>query len=951
MPPWPLRWARAHNFNGTDQDLFLDSKVSNEYRITSSDPNDIIYGISFKKVLTAQSDHRSRIRLTGSADAAGVQYIVDLEFENQDNLTTFETALANSITTKSLAPKSRDFMKTIFQKPLAVISTSPNAALLPRGGDEVVKVPNGVRRSRLLDNLAPENGDPTSQKSLTSARIPTHNNTPQRTSERPIRSTRATQAHTVDLGDFEDEPEVERYSQIHGLGPPWKKQLNYGSGRRRAVVDFTDLERLDNGQFLNDQLIDFYLLYLFDQMKVPREKVYIFNTHFFTTLTRKIPGQKGLINYQGVARWTSKEDIFSYDYIVVPINQDIHWYLAIICNVSNIARTPAIEDLTKSERLVSSETPHERNRESPAGHVMKAGDPQSMPPPVLVDAPSKPSAPRTVDEVVDPDDSDLNIVDPRATGPDSGRHVPSDRSSVAESPAAETAQLNKLSLNDSKPEGILLSSGSSLSPKKAKRRLGPPPKKWDLDQPVIVVLDSLGGGAKSPAVRVLKEYMIAEGQEKRGMEAKISQNAYYAKESQIPQQQNFSDCGVYLLGYAQKFFENPDVFKNRLLSGEMHVETDWPDMAMPDMRAAMRDILQKLNTEQEAERERAKQQKKQDKKNGATDAAVNTKNNVEQKPIVAEKEGNANATVDVKEAPAHGKEKLPTLASTQEHPRLASPFQPRRPTKRERSPSSSVAAPIKPDVVCDVKRKETPAASGQQASPIAVPRKSRSPIVLITSPVRKSPKRSRRETVVENSPNDTVQKKLRIEPTPVKDFMEGEPRIVGIHSPGLKAESLPKKRPKTPTLAPPRGASLPAKGSSRDPIPLDDSQEIQVSATEAIPHGTKRSPQGPDFIITTPKSAKVTRLPPKRQHQQHMSSPAKVTVERGSPVRRRETRSANHSPDAIDELEAHLQRAQARSSLSYRNDPPTRSRFRAKTPDDDIPEKTIEVPETPPHDA
>ncbi|KAJ4346697.1 uncharacterized protein N0V89_010629 [Didymosphaeria variabile] len=956
--PWPLRWTRAHDFNGNGQDLFLNSKVLNEYRITSSDPNDMKYEISLKKVVSAQSDHTSRIRLTGSTDAAGVQYMVDLQFENQEDLAAFETALGNSITMKSLTMKSRDFMKTIFQKPLAVTSTSPNASLPPRGRDEVVQVSNVMERPRLLDNLAPGYSDPTSQKSFTSVRVPTQHEIQQRTSGRPMRSTRATQAHAVDSGDFEDEPEVERYSQIHGLGPPWKKQLNYGSGRRRAVVDFADLERLDNGQFLNDQLIDFYLLYLFDQMKVPREKVYVFNTHFFTTLTRKVPGHKGLINYQGVARWTSKEDIFSYDYIVVPINQDIHWYLAIICNVSNIARTPAIEDLTKSDGVASSGILNEPSRES-AAHDLKAGDLQSMPPPALVDASSEPWAPRAANEVVDPDDSDLNIVDPRATGHDPGRHAPSGSSSVAESPAAETAQLNKLSLNDSKPEGILLSSSSFLSPKKPKRRLGPPLKKWDLNQPVIVVLDSLGGGAKSPAVRVLKEYMIAEGHEKRGMEAKISQNAYYAKESQIPQQQNFSDCGVYLLGYAQKFFENPDVFKNRLLSGEMHVETDWPDMAMPDMRAAMRDILQKLNTEQEAERQQAKQQMKQNKKNGTMGAAVNaTKNNVKQNPTVAEKEGNANDRLDVQEATTNpertitpGEEKPPSLSSTQPQPGLGSPFQPQRPKKRDSSPSLSLPTPTKTDAVSEVKRKETPPTSDRQASPIiAVPRKSRSPIVLIPSPVRKSPKRSRRETVVGDRPDETIRKKLRIEPNPVKNFLEGEPRIVGIRSPDPKAESLPKQFSKTSTLAPPRGDFLPAKGSSRDPIPLDDSQETQVLATEAIPHSTKRSSQGPDFIVTTPKSAKGPRLPPKRQHQQHMSSPAKVNVERSSPVRRRETRSANHSPDVIDDPQAHPQRFQAQSSPAYRNYPPARSRFRAKTQEDDIPEKTIEVPETPPHD-
>jgi sentrin-specific protease 7 len=60
--------------------------------------------------------------------------------------------------------------------------------------------------------------------------------------------------------------------------------------------------------------------YLFDQAKVPPNKVYLFNTHFFTRLTSTAPGQKGVINYEAVKRW-AKEDIFSYDYIVVPVNE------------------------------------------------------------------------------------------------------------------------------------------------------------------------------------------------------------------------------------------------------------------------------------------------------------------------------------------------------------------------------------------------------------------------------------------------------------------------------------------------------------------------------------------------------------------------------------------------------------------------------------------------------
>jgi sentrin-specific protease 7 len=837
----------------------------------------------------------------------------------------------------------RDWMKTVFQKPLAATATLSNTAPTSSTQDQVQQPSSVAKRPRLLNNLTRSNGGSEPQTYSITTKVPTQTET-RRLSERPARTTRASQPLILDLGDFEDEPGVERYSQKHGLGPEWKKSLNYNSGRRRAVVDFKDLERLDDGEFLNDQLIDFYLLYMFDRMNVPRDKVYVFNTHFFTTLTRKVPGQKGMINYQGVARWTTKEDIFGYDYIVVPINQEVHWYLAIICNVSNIARTPTIEDLTKSDGS-NSEASKKVDSETPR-HEAIAEDVPSIPPPALVDSPPKPLVSHAATELVDPDDSDLNLVDPRATGPS----APSGSSSVAQSPAAETAQMKKLSLSDSKPENMLLSGGSSVPPKKPKRRLGPPAKKWDANEPIIVVLDSLGGGARSPAVRALKEYIRAEGQEKRGMDAKITQHACYAKVGQIPQQQNYSDCGVYLLGYAQKFFVDPDLFKSRLLSGMMEVETDWPDMTMSTMRAEVRDILQRLAKDQEVERERVRKQKKEDQKSGGLDSTLDsTRKDVEQKPTVTPKAEATIATVDSKEATAFPDdiaapaEEKPSLSSAQPPLRLASPFQPRSPQKRDRSRSTSAPAPTKFGVAPNVKGQAIPATVGKHASPTTVaPRKARSPKVLIPSPARKSPKRPLEAIVVGNSPDETTKKKIRTDLQSPKDFMDGEPRIVGIRSPEPKSATLPKRREKTPIVATPRVASAPARGSSRDPINIDDSQEALVSA---IPRSYKRNSQGPDFIITSPKSAKATRLPPRRHQHEYMSSPAKSSVQRGSPTRRRETRSANESPDPIVDLDTPSPRFQSGSSQ------PNRPRWRAKTPEEDMPEKTIEVPETPPHDG
>jgi Ulp1 family protease len=57
--------------------------------------------------------------------------------------------------------------------------------------------------------------------------------------------------------------------------------------------------------------------------------VYIFNSFFFENLSKDRKG----INYEAVQKWTSKVDLFEYDYLVIPINKLFHWYGAIICNL------------------------------------------------------------------------------------------------------------------------------------------------------------------------------------------------------------------------------------------------------------------------------------------------------------------------------------------------------------------------------------------------------------------------------------------------------------------------------------------------------------------------------------------------------------------------------------------------------------------------------------------
>ncbi|CAI5772928.1 sentrin-specific protease 7 isoform X2 [Podarcis lilfordi] len=101
-----------------------------------------------------------------------------------------------------------------------------------------------------------------------------------------------------------------------------------------------DLECLEYGEFLNDVIIDFYLKYLLLE-KAPKElaeRSHIFSSFFYKCLTRTEASTEENPNlsiaqrrHGRVKRWTRHVNIFSKDYIFVPVNEESHWYIAVIC--------------------------------------------------------------------------------------------------------------------------------------------------------------------------------------------------------------------------------------------------------------------------------------------------------------------------------------------------------------------------------------------------------------------------------------------------------------------------------------------------------------------------------------------------------------------------------------------------------------------------------------------
>lgn len=84
-----------------------------------------------------------------------------------------------------------------------------------------------------------------------------------------------------------------------------------------------DLETLKGLNWVNDEVINFYMNLLIDRSQDPNyPDTHTINTFFYPKLLKE--------GYDSIKRWTQKTDIFKKNYFMIPINNGIHWSLAVI---------------------------------------------------------------------------------------------------------------------------------------------------------------------------------------------------------------------------------------------------------------------------------------------------------------------------------------------------------------------------------------------------------------------------------------------------------------------------------------------------------------------------------------------------------------------------------------------------------------------------------------------
>ncbi|KND03823.1 hypothetical protein, variant [Spizellomyces punctatus DAOM BR117] len=378
-----------------------------------------------------------------------------------------------------------------------------------------------------------------------------------------------------------DGPMATRRSTRTRSQTSWNEELfRYPpQGKNSVSVRQEDYDRLDDGEFLNDVVIEFYLKHLMASLgdEVLRDQVHIFNSFFYEQLAHKDEASKkgggDRSGYDRVKKWTSKIDIFKKRYIFIPINENMHWYLALIYNPGALLQPQLVDEelddiIRPSPGTLSPEDSDVFAPDLPAeADVELDGNPDSTIE-VLSSGPASDEIPEENEVVVvhsqDPQEHKLVVL--------KDSHEPVHVISSGESPKRKPKRTYK---------GKKALSENELREKEQrdieKRKLR---TTASLRQCNVIILDSLHG--KHPAaISRLKGYLAKEAEAK--LNVQIDPKAAQGIHAKVPLQTNHCDCGIYLLYYVEVFLRDPRKYLHLIFNR----------VANEDAWFALRDVKQK----------------------------------------------------------------------------------------------------------------------------------------------------------------------------------------------------------------------------------------------------------------------------------------------------------------------------------------------------------------------
>ncbi|XP_030626862.1 sentrin-specific protease 6 [Chanos chanos] len=447
----------------------------------------------------------------------------------------------------------------------------------------------------------------TTTTAVAAAAATTAPTTPSTSAATPIKTRMSTRLHA--LYDEEDDDDM---AELHPtFTGPIVKLMVYPPPPAKGGISVTneDLHCLSDGEFLNDVIIDFYLKYLFLE-KLKKEdalRSHVFSSFFYKRLnqrerrnvtdTANLPIQKR--KHNRVKTWTRHVDLFQKDFIFVPINESAHWYLAVICFPGlegvHLEPNPLYQPQASTQ---ASAAPSMRGQASPAAEEPSPHtEPLSFSPEAssegehLYDMHKGPAVcPHRPPEPMCPHGHAVNgqvKVHPHYTD---GLH----RISVCYGDDTFTFSDDQSSSPDEcSDDGALVDDSVSSE------TLEWTSKPNICKQPCILIMDSLRGPARSTVVKTLREYLEVEWEVRKGTQRSFGKDVMKGSSPRVPQQDNFSDCGVYVLQYVESFFENP-IPSFHL---PMNLSGWFPQQRMKTKRDEIKELILKLQSQQQMDKE------------------------------------------------------------------------------------------------------------------------------------------------------------------------------------------------------------------------------------------------------------------------------------------------------------------------------------------------------------
>ncbi|XP_011631463.1 uncharacterized protein LOC105423416 isoform X3 [Pogonomyrmex barbatus] len=313
---------------------------------------------------------------------------------------------------------------------------------------------------------------------------------------------RSTQNVTTNVGSNDDIQTITVYPP-----PPAKGGI---------AINTEDYLCLAEDQFLNDVIIDFYLKYLTLEVlsESDQHRTHVFSSYFYKRLTSPhaqaaestVPMTAAAKRHARVQKWTKNVNIFEKDFVIIPINEHAHWFLAIICFPGLVGKVSTCVAKTNENDVQRKKSKKIKELKAKAVTI---GSTTITPVHTTI----------TLDQLDDGSERD------EAEGDDDEMEIESDEEDETETSRPEENKIEE--------------------------------QKETVKLPCILIFDSLAGASRARVVATLRDYLSCEHVAKLGVEKTFSKDTIKGACPKVPQQSNFTDCGLYVLQYVESFFKDP----------------------------------------------------------------------------------------------------------------------------------------------------------------------------------------------------------------------------------------------------------------------------------------------------------------------------------------------------------------------------------------------------------